>query len=78
MSYAPSNFRTAAAPAGRPRLRSMREEARDAILQEQVSYLIDHGCDCPADCPACARLLRVQEVLLEPFQSAFYPPARRV
>lgn len=76
MSHATSNSRAVAAPASRPKLRSTREEVRNAILLEQMSYLMDHDCASPADCPDCARLLRVQEVLLEPFQVEFYRHAQ--
>lgn len=76
MSYAPSNSRATAAPAIGPRVRTTREEVLHAILQEQMSYLLDHAGACPDDCPDCARLRRIEEVLLEPFQVEFYFPGR--
>lgn len=75
MSHAPSNSRAITAPASRPKLRTVREEARNAILLEQLSYLLDHGGVCPDDCPDCARLRHVERLLLEPFAVEFYLPA---
>jgi hypothetical protein len=46
---------------------SIREEARAAILAEQFSYLLGHIGSCPEDCPDCARLARVETILLQPF-----------
>ena len=44
------------------------------IWQEQFEYLISHGIayqtkTCRPDCPDCARLGRLTQILLEPFRS---------
>lgn len=75
MNQAPSDAGLTAAPANRPKPRTIREEARDAILREQLVYLLDHAGACPENCPACGRLRRVEQILLEPFQVEFYLPA---
>lgn len=64
----------APAPSGAliPSVAHIREEARAAILSEQLLYLLDHTGKCPAGCPDCARMKRVEEVLLQPFNVKVY------
>lgn len=76
MNQAPSDPGPTIAPASRPKLRTIREEARNAILQEQLFYLLHHGGACPENCPDCARLRRAEQILLEPFEVQFFVPAR--
>jgi hypothetical protein len=52
---------------------NIREEARAAILVEQLSYLIEHAGSCTPECADCARMRRVEEALLEPFGVRVYP-----
>ena len=54
---------------------SIREEARAAILAEQFSYLLRHHRSCSEDCPDCARLRRVEQILLQPFDFGNLRPA---
>ena len=70
-------FNAGAAPSGAliPTVANIREEARAAILSEQLSYLLDHNGKCPAGCPDCARMHRVEEALLQPFLVKVYVPA---
>jgi hypothetical protein len=56
----------------RPKVESIREEAKGAILAEQLSYLLAHGDACPEGCPDCARLRSVEEALLRPFRVKVY------
>jgi hypothetical protein len=67
MSYPSSNSGAARAEARRPKRLTVREEAKAAILAEQLSYLLHHVGSCPEHCPDCTRLSRVEQVLLEPF-----------
>jgi len=40
----------------------------DAIIWEQIGYLIGHAAsNCGADCPDCRRFEQVKRHLLEPF-----------
>ena len=55
---------------------SIREEARAAILAEQFSYLLRHQGSCSEDCPDCARLRRVEQILLQPFDFGSLRPGR--
>jgi len=76
MNHASSNSEPKAAPAGRPKLLTIREEARNAVLLEQLSFLLEHGRSCPDGCSECARLRNVEDILLQPFQVDVYlPPA---
>jgi hypothetical protein len=44
-----------------------------AILTEQLTYLSEHAEQCVAlECPDCARLSTITELLIEPFQSTMY------
>lgn len=67
MSYPSSKSGTSRAEVRRPKRPSIREEARGAILIEQLSYLLDHVASCAADCPDCTRLRSVERILLQPF-----------
>jgi hypothetical protein len=48
------------------------------VLFDQLAFLLDHaGPSCPRQCPHCARLAKVQSLLLAPFQApikALAPP----
>ena len=68
MSYQSSNPGAAQASPGMPGGFSVRQEARGAILAEQLAYLLDHADFCPEGCPDCARLRIVEEALLLPFR----------
>ena len=57
-----------------PKRFSIRQEARAAILAEQLAYLLDHGDFCPKGCPDCERLRTVEEALLVPFRERTCPP----
>ena len=67
MSHPSLNSRLARAEQRHPKRLSIREEAREAILVEQLSYLLRHVGSCPEDCPDCTRLRRVEQILLQPF-----------
>ena len=70
MNRSPSNSQTRA-EARRPKRPNIREEARQAILVEQLAYLLSHTRSCrDDDCPDCARLRSVEQLLLEPFHVA--------
>ena len=74
MSDLNSNFAAAPSATLSPMVANIREEARAAILAEQLSYLLDHNGQCPAGCPDCARMKRVEEALLQPFRVKVYAP----
>ena len=39
------------------------------VLFDQLAFLLEHaGPSCPLSCPDCARLAKVQSLLLAPFQ----------
>ena len=67
MSQLGSKFASAPAAARPPRMVHIREEARAAILGEQLAYLLDHADGCGEDCPECARLRKVEAILMRPF-----------
>ena len=78
MSYPFSNTAPSPLESGSPKVGSIRWEAKGAILEEQLSYLIEHGTSCKGGCPDCARLRGVEELLLRPFRVKYYanmPPA---
>ncbi len=72
MSYTFSNSAARAAEARRPKAANIREEAKGAILSEQLSYLLTHANCSIETCPDCARLRSVEEVLLKPFRVKVY------
>ena len=72
MGYYFSNSEAAAPETRRPKVASIRQQARRAILAEQLAYLLDHASSCTGECPDCARLRSVEEVLLQPFQVTVY------
>jgi hypothetical protein len=37
------------------------------ILKEQFEYLLHHNRGCKSDCSDCARLRRIEAILIEPF-----------
>ena len=76
MSHPSSNSSPASQEARGPRLLTVREEALQAILVEQLSYLLDHSGTCSESCPDCARLHSVKQVLLQPFQVEVYTPLK--
>ncbi len=53
----------------------IREEAKSAIMTEQLAYLLAHGKSCKGGCPDCTRLRAVEEALLRPFRVKFYASA---
>ena len=76
MSHASVNPKTSRVVTRRRKLRNTHEEVRGAILTEQLSYLLDHSASCPPNCPECARLRCVEQVLLQPFRvKVFSAPA---
>ena len=78
MSYPFSNIAARPSDANSPKVGSIRWEAKGAILEEQLSYLIEHSATCKGGCPDCARLRGVEELLLRPFRVKVYanlPPA---
>jgi len=40
----------------------------DAVLWEQIDYLLHHASSCQANCPDCRRLEQVRRCLLQPFE----------
>ena len=72
MSALYTNTGAAPTPAPAPKPANIREEARAAILGEQLSYLLRHTGACGHDCADCARLRKVEEALLEPFGVKLY------
>ncbi len=41
------------------------------VMLEQLQYLLAHGSQaCAPKCPECARLTRIQKLLLLPFRTA--------
>ena len=72
MSYPFSNTAAESTETHRPDIASIREEARSAILAEQLSYLVSHRAACDGQCPDCFRLRTVEEVLLRPFTVDVY------
>jgi len=40
----------------------------DAVLWEQIDYLLNHAATCQASCPDCRRLEQVRRFLLQPFE----------
>ena len=48
---------------------AMRRDHEDAVLKEQLEYLIRHASeDALCDCSVCLRYLRVRSALLEIFE----------
>ena len=46
-----------------------RPDPAAAVMREQFDFLVAHaGGDCAADCPECARLDAVRELLFSPFR----------
>ena len=72
MSYPLLNSGAAPAETRHPKPANIREEAKGAILAEQLSYLLNHAGSCPERCPDCARLRSVEEILLRPFRVKVY------
>jgi hypothetical protein len=75
MSDLYTNSGAAPTRARSPKLTQLHEESRAAILVEQLSYLLDHEGSCPKECPDCARLRKVEEMLLRPFKVNLYKTA---
>lgn len=76
MTHPSSNSKAANQEARGPRLLTVREEARHAILVEQLSYLLDHAGTCSEGCPDCARLRSIEQMLLQPFHVEVYEPLK--
>jgi hypothetical protein len=77
MSYPFSNTAAESTETHRPKVASIREEARSAILAEQLAYLVNHRAECNGQCPDCFRLRTVEEVLLRPFSVDVYEDLTR-
>ena len=75
MSQHSSQSGMAPATARPPKVLPILEEARAAILAEQLAYLLDHADSCPADCPDCARMRAIEEILMRPFGVDVFPDA---
>ena len=70
-----SNVGAARRQAVSPQQARIPQSDRAAILVEQLSYLLNHSSSCPKNCPDCARLRYVEEMLMRPFRVNIYKPA---
>ena len=74
MSDLVSNNGAARSEARSPKAAQTHEDGRAAILSEQLEYLLMHTGSCSKGCPDCARMRRVEDVLLQPFRVEVYSP----